>query len=113
MQMPGVAQIAIENWSRLRRLKQKPVLGLGPLFSDRRFALLVATHLNPDLDPDRQFRNGRNPALIEAISGYRAVYFGGPFTARTAIDIGRAWRDNRGIGKRIVDGVSLWTEANR
>ena len=63
-----------------------------------------------ELDPDKQFRNGMNPQLAAAISGHRAVYFGGPLTRETAIDIGRSWREQLGIDKRIINGASVWTD---
>ena len=109
MAEPGVGQIAICNWSRLGRRRRKPRIGVGPLFASRPFAVLASAHMNADLDPDKQFKIGLNPALFDAVARYRAVYFGGPFTKQTAIDIGRDWRDKRGIEKHIIDGVSTWT----
>ncbi|GAA4129172.1 hypothetical protein GCM10023067_46080 [Aminobacter aganoensis] len=109
MAEPNVGQIAICNWSRLGRRKITPRIGVGPLFASRALASIASEHMNPDLDPDKQFMNGTNTALADASSSYRAVYFGGPFTRRTAIDIGRDWRDKRGIEKQIIDGVAVWT----
>lgn len=109
MNEPDVVQIKIANWPRLRRRKRPPEIGLCPLFAERKFSAMAAGHMNPDLDPDKQFRNRTNPVLQEACSGYRAVYFGGVFTRETAIDIGRDWRDARGIEKKIVDGAAVWT----
>jgi len=106
----GASQIKIANWSRLRRRRKPPELGLCPLFSRTDFAKLAAQHMNPDLDPDKQFRNGTNPQLEQAVTGHFAVYFGTPFTRETAVDIGRDWRQDRQIDKKIIDGVSVWTE---
>ncbi len=110
MAEPAVGQIALSNWSRIVRRRRPPQIGVGPLFASREFASAASGHMNPDLDPDKQFRNGTNPALADIASHFRSVYFGGPFTKRTAIDIGRDWRDKRGIEKQIVDGVSVWTQ---
>ena len=107
---PGVVQIKIANWSRLRRRRKPPMLGLCPLFARRDVAALASTLINPDLDPDKQFRSDTNEALRNAMSSYRAVYFGGVLTPETAIDIGRDWRDSRGIQKAIVDGASVWSK---
>lgn len=109
MGMPGVVQIAIANWTRLQRRRKRPVIGVGPLFASSKFARHAGVLMNPDLDPDKQFRNGTNPALSMAARELRSVYFGGPFTKSTAIDIGRDWRDKRGIEKQIIDGAAVWT----
>lgn len=109
----GASQIKIANWTRLRRRRRPPELGLCPLFSRSDFAKLAAKHMNSDLDPDKQFRNGTNPPLEKAVNGHFAVYFGTPFTRETAIDIGREWRIERQIGKKIVDGASVWTEGRK
>jgi hypothetical protein len=108
----GAAQIVLANWKRLQRQRKPPKLGLCPLFSKREFGRLASGHMNPDLDPDKQFRNGTNPALEQAIAGYHAVYFGGALTRETIVDIGRDWRQDRKIEKKIIDGVSVWTGGN-
>jgi hypothetical protein len=105
----GASQIVLANWRRLQRRRKPPKLGLCPLFSKREFGRLASIHMNPDLDPDKQFRNGSNPVLEQAVSSHYAVYFGGRLTRETIIDIGRDWREDRKIEKKIVDGASIWT----
>ncbi len=112
MQNSSTGEIKIANWTRLRRRRKTIDLGVFPVFVRTSFARAASAHMNADLDPDKQFRNGTNPNLESAVSKWRAVHFGNLFTKETAIDIGRTWRDKRGIEKRIVDGISVWTEGN-
>jgi hypothetical protein len=105
----GASQIKLANWSRLGRRRRPPTLGVCPLFLSSRFSKLASGKMNPDLDPDKQFRNNTNLSLEEAVSGHYAVYFGGMFTRRSLIDIGREWREHRKIEKQVVDGASVWT----
>jgi hypothetical protein len=105
----GPSQIKLANWSRLTRLRKPVALGLCPLFSSSQFSKLAAAKMNPDLDPDKQFRNHTNKSLEEAASGHYAVYFGGMFTPCSILDIGRDWRQDRKIEKQIVNGSSIWT----
>lgn len=105
MQDIDVAQIKIANWKRLKRRHRPPELGLCPLFCRTSFAKIVSAKIDVSLDPDKQFRDGTNPELMAAVKDFRAVYFGGPLTCETAIDIGRDWRDMHGIEKKKLDGV--------
>jgi hypothetical protein len=108
----GASQIKLANWSRIGRYKRPPTLGLCPLFSSTQFARLAAAKMNAEFDPDKQFRNHTNMPLEAAVSGHYAVYFGGAFTPRSLIDIGRDWRQDRNIEKQIVNGASVWTGEN-
>lgn len=107
---PDVAQININNWSRFSRRRRPVRIGLTALFCRSRIRSDRQRSYESDLDPDKQFRGERNPEIVEAIRGWRAVFFGTMFTPQTAIDIGRAWRDERQIEKRVVGDVSVWTE---
>lgn len=109
MARTSVVQIALGNYPRRLRLRKRPVLGVSPLFCEREFALRMSQLMNPVLDPDKQFRNGTNPALSQATQGKRALFFGNVFTPEAAIDIGRDWRAQRHINKAIVDGKAVWS----
>lgn len=111
--IPDVAQINLNNWSRLSRRRRPAKLGLCPMFCRTEFAKVASLHMDPSLDPDKQFRHGTNEILEKATKSWRSVYFGTPFTARTAIDIGREWRDDKGISKSLVNGAPVWTEEKK
>jgi hypothetical protein len=73
-------------------------------------ARAVAERFDTSLDPEKQLYDGRNPAVMQALSGYRHRFHGNRFAPICIADMGRAWRAERNIEKRRVDGVSAWTE---
>lgn len=105
-----VAQMRLHNWTRLQRRRRKPTISTGPSFVRAEFARQASLLLNPEMDPEKQFRSDRNAALRQMAAGWRTVYAGGPLTRRIAVDIGRDWRQERRIGKEIVDGAAVWNE---
>lgn len=105
---PNLAQIRLANWSRLRRRRKLLTFSTSPGFVRSEFARLASRFMNPALDPEKQFRDGLNPALQNAVAGYEVRYHGGMFTPELALDIGREWREQRQIRKAFVNGTSVW-----
>ncbi|MGH6923848.1 MAG: hypothetical protein ACRED5_08930 [Propylenella sp.] len=71
----------------------------------------AAQHMNTEGDPEKQLYDGRNPALMQAISAYRHRFHGSRFAPKCIVDTGREWRDARSIVKHRTDGVSTWTSS--
>jgi hypothetical protein len=69
----------------------------------------AAQHMNTEWDPEKQLYDGKNPALMQAISGYRHRFHGTRFAPKCIVDTGREWRMARSIEKHRIDGVSTWT----
>jgi hypothetical protein len=110
MRDESVAQIRLANWKRLTRRRRPPTFTTSPVFTRSDFGASISAKMDPCLDPEKQFRNGLNPDLMNVVSPFRAVYYGGMFTPQIAFDIGRGWRDKRKINKHIINGESVWTE---
>lgn len=75
------------------------------------FARSAASLMNPQCDPEKQFYTGVNPTLEEFVRPYRNYIFS-PEGMPVIKDIGREWRDNRGIQKSVQNAVSSWTQAD-
>jgi hypothetical protein len=88
------------------------VFGTSPRFLEGAFARRCAELMNPALDPEKQMRPPGNPALIAYINEYRYRFLPSKAGAELITDIGREWRDARGIEKVVADGVSTWTRAS-
>jgi hypothetical protein len=115
MQIPTVAQIA------LRRTKNEWRDGVmrgnrfvtGPSFVNAAFGRMVSEFMTAELDPEKQFGNGLNPALTNAVRPFSICSHGGRFGARYVTSLGHKWRKRRGIDKTIVNGISVWSEPNQ
>jgi hypothetical protein len=83
---------------------------LCPSFFKSSFARMASALMIPELDPEKQFYNGMNPALAAAVKPFRICSHGGRFGSHCLVDIGREWRRQRGITKIIENGVSQWIE---
>jgi hypothetical protein len=101
-----VVQISLCQWGWDTRLKRPAGYSSGPAFRRASFAKRVAQLLDPALDPEKQV--GQNAPLAAYVSQHRFRYYGGPLTRRNLKDIGREWRNRRGITKVVVGGVSEW-----
>lgn len=106
---PDLVQVRLHNWKRLQRRRRPPTFTTSPSFTRGNFAALSSRLMNPELDPEKQFRNDRNVELRQAVRPYRVAYFGNRWTRQTAIDIGRSWRETKRIQKTITDGASVWS----
>jgi hypothetical protein len=108
----NLAQVRLHNWTRLQRRRKTVTLTTSPAFVRTEFAHLAASLMDGSLDPEKQFRNGTNPALQAAVAHYSVRHYGGRFTPQMAQDIGRGWRDEKKIKKAIVNGTSIWSSAS-
>jgi len=86
------------------------IFGTSPCFLDGAFARGSARLMDPGLDPEKQMRKGRNPALEDFQQRFRCRLLPGPGGTELITDIGREWRDGKGITKTTVDGRSIWEE---
>lgn len=128
---PQIAQVAFhsaeKNWDMKRRGKfhycRRPVRVFGlplpikpkfprfttsPSFLRGAFARNAAKLFDVRLDPEKQFYSRRNSALERYVAPLRSSIFaiGNGFVVH---DIGREWREQRGIRKSIEQSTSVWT----
>jgi hypothetical protein len=82
----------------------------SPSFVRREVGQNAGALLDPNFDPERQLYDGRNQALLAALSQYRHRVHGSRFTPLCIVDVGADWRRLRGIQKDRSDGVSTWSE---
>ena len=87
------------------------VFGTSPRFLEGAFARRCAGLIDPALDPEKQMRPPGNPALIAYLNEYRCRFLPAKDGAALITDIGREWRDARGIEKVVEQGVSRWRQA--
>lgn len=87
---------------------KKPLFTTSPGFIDSSFARISAELLDPKLDPEKQFYNGFNAELEHFASIYRNRFLIGEKNENIISDIGRDWREVRGLTKQTIDGVSTW-----
>lgn len=86
------------------------VFGTSPRFLDGDFARHCAALMDPSLDPEKQMRRPGNPELIAYQQPFRCRLLPGRTRPDLITDIGRNWREVRGIDKVVSGGVSTWTE---
>jgi hypothetical protein len=84
--------------------------GTSPTFFLGDFLRHSARLMDPSLDPEKQMVPPFNKALNRYLEKYRCRLLPGSRQPELIRDIGRQWRDSRGIEKAIVDGRSVWTE---
>ncbi|GGD90041.1 hypothetical protein GCM10011390_06080 [Aureimonas endophytica] len=82
----------------------------SPSFYRGSVARSAARLLDPRFDPEKQFCRGLNPSLEAHVLRLRNRVVGeiGDYFIE---DLGRAWRETRGIEKHLLDGQSVWSEA--
>jgi hypothetical protein len=111
---PSVGQVQLANTTRRRRWRMKPhVISTSPGFVRRAFAEIAVSHMDPALDPEKQFYQGHNPQGVAALSGFTTRFYGGNWTPQILFDTGRVWRKVRGMRKRVVNGTSVWLTTDR
>ena len=86
--------------------------GTSPRFLEGDFARRCAALMDPELDPEKQMRPPHNPDLRAYMRGFRCRFLPAREHAELITDIGRAWRDQRGIEKMVVGGTSVWTQGS-
>lgn len=95
----------------IRHGERFPCFTTSPSFVRGDFGRNASRLIIPELDPEKQFYNDTNLALQRYAANYRNYILQmGPEFMIT--DIGRDWRDQRGISKLIEDGKSVWKNTN-
>lgn len=125
-----VTQVAFlseeKNWDVQRRGKvhyrRKPLTLLGfqlpikrkiPMFTTSPsvlrgdFARHAASLLDTRLDPEKQFYNGTNEELERYVAPFLSTLVSHD-AGFVVSDLGRGWREQRGIRKSIENGTSVW-----
>lgn len=102
------AKLRVLGWS-LPVFRTVPVFTVSPSFLRGDFARRWAELMDVSLDPEKQARPGLNPALAKYVAPFRNRIFSGRNTSNIAVDIGRAWRDGKGIEKTVASGGSVWS----
>jgi hypothetical protein len=83
----------------------------SPSFVRTAFGKLVSSLHDPNLDPEKQMYGTQNPSLTAAIEGkFRHRLYGPRFAPDYLRDIGRSWRDERKIEKKLIGERSVWVE---
>lgn len=90
-------------------LANEPVFTTSPSFLERDFARACGSMMDVSLDPEKQLYDGKNVELRNFTSKFRnrIISDSGKFLIK---DIGRAFREESGLKKEIVDGKSSWVE---
>jgi hypothetical protein len=105
-----VGQISFHNHGNAWRTGVwKRKFTTSPSLVRSKLARAAAQMMDPAFDPEKQLYDGRNPAVMQAVSGYRHRFHGSRFAPRCIVDTGREWREARQIEKRRAEGVSTWT----
>ncbi len=113
MDPPDVAQISLcrANRQAWRKGVWLDRFTTSPSFVRTTFGKLVSSLQDPDLDPEKQMYGTQNARLTAAIAGkFRHRLHGPRFAPDPITDIGRSWRDERNIEKRVIDERSVWLE---
>jgi hypothetical protein len=84
--------------------------GTSPGFFSGNFVNQCSAFMTADLDPEKQQRTHLNPALMNFTSRYECRVLPGTEQPEIILDIGRTWRDERGILKVVRRGKSIWSE---
>lgn len=94
------------------RTRHKPLFGTSPRFMDGDFTRANAALMDPDYDPEKQMRSKLevNPKLVEFQQPWRCAILWGPEGEVVIDDIGREWRESRGIEKIVEGGKSVWVQ---
>jgi hypothetical protein len=87
--------------------------GTSPGFFDGAFMRSCADLINPDLDPEKQMRKKYNPVLSSYMDQFRCGVLPGQNRGALLVDIGREWRDEKGLVKVVSRGRSVWTVKRR
>ncbi|AJE47301.1 glycosyltransferase family 2 protein [Celeribacter indicus] len=84
----------------------------SPGLFDGAFLRRAAEMLDPELDPEKQMRrSGGNRGLYDMCQSFRCAFHKAGDGSPIVRDIGRDWRDRRGIKKVLSGGRSQWTTA--
>lgn len=86
------------------------VFGTSPAFFDGDVMRHCAQLMDPALDPEKQMRPPFNRPLVRYLDQFRCRLLPGTRQPELIEDIGRDWREQRGITKTVADGKSVWTQ---
>jgi len=89
------------------KFKSIPVFTTSPSILRGGFARECAALMDVTKDPEKQFYSGVNPRLQAFVAGHDNYIFS-PENQPVIKDIGRAWRDSKGIRKTIENSNSIW-----
>lgn len=82
--------------------------GTSPGFFDGVFVREWAKKLDLNYDPEKQAKPPWNPILFDYVSRYRSKFILGTTQSELICDIGREWREDKKLEKRVVNGRSEW-----
>jgi hypothetical protein len=105
MTVPRTGQIRF-NKNKLRYIRfRRPRFSLNPSLLRREFIQEALAHFEPSRDPEKQIYRG--PMSSELFRRWRVEFYGRRGDAPLVTDIGRTWRVERNIEKRLSpDGLS-------
>lgn len=84
-----------------------PIFTTSPSILRGDFARQCAALMDVTKDPEKQFYSGVNPSL-QAFAASHGNYIFSPENRPVIKDIGRTWRDSKGIRKIIENSSSVW-----
>lgn len=93
---------------KIPTLTRIPRFSTSPSILRGEFARDAAALMDESLDPEKQFYSGLNLALERYVRPYKNYIFS-PAATPVIRDIGREWRDERRILKKVANGTSIWT----
>ncbi|RWO92562.1 hypothetical protein [Mesorhizobium sp.] len=89
--------------------RKSSIFGTSPAFFSGDFVKQCSELMIPDLDPEKQQRLHINQPLANFTSHYECRVLPGTEQAEIIMDIGRKWREERGILKKTKKGKSAWS----
>lgn len=97
------------GWGPLKLKIGTRTFGTAPAFLKTGFARAISELLDPALDPEKQMLGGFNKVLEKYIRSRRVWQINSSTGGPLIKDIGREWREARGIEKQVSSGKSVWT----
>lgn len=88
--------------------RRVPSFGVSPGFFRGEFVRRYSTFIDPDLDPEKQQRTHINRPLTKFTSRFDCRVLPGQLRPEIIQDIGREWRQDRGMEKVVRRGRSVW-----
>jgi len=93
-------------------IKKVPALGTQPKFIRGEFARELSNLMDPNLDPEKQMLPHINPTFSKLFKDNKCGFLdaSGDKDFGVLTDLGREWREERGIKKIVKNGKSVWSE---
>ena len=89
--------------------RRRGSFGTSPRFMEGSFARTVASLIDSRHDPEKQMRRDYNRELARFLRPYRSRLLPAEDGAPLIVDIGRQWREVRGISKRVEGPDTIWS----